>query len=102
MRHGQLMRDGRVGLSNVKYQDIDNSENYTDGKIGESAFYRWLIELKKQFGTPIKVIHDPFREDYSVLNPNDDFIIEFNNRTLQVEVRHKTRGVPPRSNRDKP
>src|SRR4051812_43662235 len=89
MRHGQLMRDGNVGLSNVKHKDIDNVENYTDGKMGELVFAYWLSEAE------IPILHHPFREDYSVLDPNDDFIIQLSGRCVKVEVRHKTRNRPP-------
>ena len=89
MRYGQLMRDGNVRLPNVKHRDIDNVENYTDGKMGEWIFDHWLK------ANSIPTLHRPFREDYSVLNPNDDFVIEVGRRNVLVEVRHKTRNFPP-------
>src|SRR5688572_24897512 len=91
LEHGCLMRDGRVGLGNVKYGDIDNAENYTDGKIGEYAFKKWLE------GEGVQILHHPFRNDYSLLNPKDDFIIELRGRRVQVETKHKTRNYPPQS-----
>jgi hypothetical protein len=84
LKYGRLMREGNVGLPNVKYQDIDNVENYADGKLGELAFYLWLKERG------IKVLHHPFRRDYRTLNPDDDSVIRIAERDLQVEVRHKT------------
>ena len=91
MRYGQLMRDGNVRLSNVKHRDIDNVENYTDGKMGEWIFDLWLK------ANSIPILHTPFREDYSVLNPSDDFIIQVGGRNVLVEVRHKTRNFRPQA-----
>ena len=90
IRYGQLMRDGNVRLSNVKHRDVDNVENYTDGKMSEWIFALWLD------ANSIPALHTPFREDYSVLNPNDDFVIKVGERNVLVEVRHKTRNFAPR------
>jgi hypothetical protein len=90
LRHGRLMREGRVGLGNVKYGDVDNVENYTDGKIGEYALAKWLKKNN------VAILHAPFREDYSRLSAQDDFIVELRGRRVQVEAKHKTRNVPPK------
>ncbi len=95
VRYGQKMKDGDVGMSNVKFEDVDNFENYADGKIGEAAFYLWMKYKLIPSGVDVDVVHDPFREDYSVLNSDDDFIIRLNGRRIQIEVRHKTRNHLP-------
>lgn len=91
MRHGQLMRDGNVQLGNVKHRDIDNTENYTDGKMSE-----WIFGLFLESNS-IPMLHVPFREDYSKLDPSDDYIIQVNGESILVEVRHKTRNFPPQA-----
>ncbi len=89
LQYGRRMKNGHVGLGNVKYGDTDNVENYTDGKIGEYAVWKWFRQQQ------IPILHTPFRQDYSHLMPQDDFIIRLRDQPIQVEVRHKTRNVLP-------
>lgn len=51
------------------------------GKLGELVFYRYCLENK------IAVKHTPFRDDYSKLNGNDDFIVSFLGHDFRVEVK---------------
>jgi hypothetical protein len=51
------------------------------GKFGELAFFRFCLEN----GIPVK--HVPFREDYSSLDENDDFIIVLKSRQIPIEVK---------------
>jgi len=51
------------------------------GKLGELAFFRFCMEN----GIPVK--HIPFREDYTTLDENDDFIIVLKSKQIPIEVK---------------
>ncbi|MBE8539451.1 hypothetical protein [Geoglobus acetivorans] len=54
------------------------------GKIGETAFFRFCLE------NGIAVKHAPFRNDYSEINGNDDFIISILGHDFRVEIKTAT------------
>ena len=56
------------------------------GKIGELAFFRFCME------NHIAVKHVPFRDNYSELNNDDDFVISVLGHDFRVEV--KTATIP--------
>lgn len=51
------------------------------GKIGEMAFYNFCLN------NSIAVKHTPFRNDYSKLDDNDDFIVSIVGHDFRVEVK---------------
>jgi|Deesub1362A_J573_1020465.scaffolds.fasta_scaffold01443_4 hypothetical protein len=55
--------------------------NHLRGKIGEMAFYEFCIF----HGIAVK--HKPFRDDYSVLDDQDDFKVILKDKLAQVEVK---------------
>ena len=93
LNHAKKMAEGfsTYSFKNDQKQSLDV---YNIGKIGEFAFYKFLRELKHKGLLSIK--HVPFRADYSRLNFKDDFIIEVDDKELQIEVRTKGRGVEPK------
>ncbi len=54
------------------------------GKIGELAFFRFCLE------NGIAVKHTPFRNDYSKLNGQDDFVVSIMGIDKVVEVKTQT------------
>ncbi len=54
------------------------------GKLGELAFFKFCLEN----GIPVK--HAPFRDDYTTLNDDDDFILVLNGKLVPVEVKTAT------------
>ncbi|WP_456478161.1 hypothetical protein [Geoglobus ahangari] len=58
------------------------------GKLGETAFFRFCLENQ------IAVKHTPFRNDYSELDENDDFIISLLGHDFRVEVKTATLNSP--------
>jgi hypothetical protein len=71
--NGMKSRFGNGGL--VKHMQ---------GKMGELAFFRFCLDN----GIPVK--HVPFRDDYSTLDEQDDFIIILKSRQIPVEVKTAT------------
>jgi hypothetical protein len=54
---------------------------HMQGKMGELAFFKFCLDN----GIPVK--HAPFRDDYSALDDQDDFIIVLKSRQIPVEVK---------------
>lgn len=89
LSYARLMREAHLGLVSVKHLTADPLDPYADGKLSEWAFASWCLVA----GIPI--LHEPFRRDYTRLDPKDDFIVELAGKPVQIEVKHKTRNVAP-------
>ena len=63
-------------------EEKNNLLSHIKGKYGEIAFLRWLL-IRGFFPS-----HTPFRNDYTIKNQDDDFIVN----GVRVEVKSKRRG----------
>lgn len=88
-KHAKLMCSGFKTYS-FKEDKLQSEDVYFIGKVGELIFQKYLLSIKD-----LKIIHEPFRENYSRINKNDDFIVERNNNKVQIEVKTKQRSVDP-------
>jgi hypothetical protein len=92
LEHAKKMCDGFQTYS-FKNNITQSEDVYNIGKIGELVLYKFI----KEFGNKkiIKIPHVPFRESYDKINFNDDFIIDIENKLIQLEVKTKCRNVEP-------
>ncbi len=92
--HGRRMAAVQAGFHNVRFRDnpkerVDSVLNYIEGKIGEKAVEKWLR------ANSVVLSHTPFRDDYSLPDLRDDFLVRLHGDTVQIEVKTKTRNSSP-------